>query len=857
MFLRFLAFIWLINLGQLLIAQCPPLLQEEVTALSPAAGDRLGYDVAVASGLAAVSASLYDLPSPDAGAVHLLGFDSLTGRWELQNGGDPLLAPGIDSGAGGAGLDVDTDGFRVVAGYRHHSVNGLWSGVACVWEPDGAGGWQALPLISGSTSTVLSESGSVAIEGDWLALGAAEHDVPNTASGAVWLFQRDTISGTFLESQILSSTLASIGDEFGTCVDLDGQRLAIGAPMEDGAETNQGYVYLYQWEETANQWLLEAKLSAPVAMAGERFGTALVLNGDRLLVGAPSGRVDGPTSLETGEAHLFERDPFTGIWSSVEEFRPADLAAGDAFGSSVALSDETLSIGAVGSDMGAADAGSVYSYLQGSAGDSWQPLIRNDGDEAGDFFGQSAAISGEFLFMGAPLSDQFSNNGGALKIQYAGETDCDGDGLIDGCQIEENPALDCDLDGVIDSCQIAADPTLDCNGNQQIDSCDVQAGEPDCNSNGIPDVCDTLLDPALDCDMDGAIDSCEIDQDPALDCDQSGSLDTCDLLAGATDCDGDEVIDSCEIAQDPTLDCDSTGALDSCELASGTALDCNLNGIPDPCDVDSGLDGDCDGDGELDSCAITQGAEDCDLNGIPDLCQPDCNGNGIADPCDLVSGLGLDCNGNGVPDACDFINGTSADCNDNDLLDDCEIAQGFAEDCDVNGVIDLCDLASGAEDCNANQLLDECEIADGFAGDCDTNGQIDSCEIAGGVEDCNSNGIPDFCDLTAGTSTDSNTNSIPDDCEETTFTRGECNGDDSITIADPVFLLGFLFSGGSDPECEDAADSNDDGAINIGDVVFILDYLFSSGAEPPAPFNACGIDPTADPLDCETFSVCP
>ncbi len=83
-----------------------------------------------------------------------------------------------------------------------------------------------------------------------------------------------------------------------------------------------------------------------------------------------------------------------------------------------------------------------------------------------------------------------------------------------------------------------------------------------------------------------------------------------------------------------------------------------------------------------------------------------------------------------------------------------------------------------------------------------------------------------------------------------TFIRGDSNGDGAIDIADPIGILGTLFQ--SQPTaCLDAMDANDDGAVNIADPVNLLDVLFgTAGAVPPAPFPACGDDPTADTLDC-------
>jgi len=80
------------------------------------------------------------------------------------------------------------------------------------------------------------------------------------------------------------------------------------------------------------------------------------------------------------------------------------------------------------------------------------------------------------------------------------------------------------------------------------------------------------------------------------------------------------------------------------------------------------------------------------------------------------------------------------------------------------------------------------------------------------------------------------------------FVRGDANYNQSVDIADAIFVLSFLFSGGAAPSCPDSADSNDDGAINIGDSVYVLSFLFSSGPTLPYPFPGLGIDPSEDSL---------
>ncbi|MEM7167605.1 MAG: PKD domain-containing protein [Planctomycetota bacterium] len=80
------------------------------------------------------------------------------------------------------------------------------------------------------------------------------------------------------------------------------------------------------------------------------------------------------------------------------------------------------------------------------------------------------------------------------------------------------------------------------------------------------------------------------------------------------------------------------------------------------------------------------------------------------------------------------------------------------------------------------------------------------------------------------------------------FVRGNANGSGNIDIADAVFVLTFLFAGGTPPPCPDAADPNDNGTVDIADAVNILTFLFAGTVTPRYPFPEPGLDPTDDNL---------
>ncbi len=90
------------------------------------------------------------------------------------------------------------------------------------------------------------------------------------------------------------------------------------------------------------------------------------------------------------------------------------------------------------------------------------------------------------------------------------------------------------------------------------------------------------------------------------------------------------------------------------------------------------------------------------------------------------------------------------------------------------------------------------------------------------------------------------------------FRRGDSNADGAINITDGIYTLNYLFLGGGEPPCMEAADANDDGGLNITDGIYLLNYLFLGGVAPPAPGpDACGPDPAGSPaLGCASYTKC-
>lgn len=88
------------------------------------------------------------------------------------------------------------------------------------------------------------------------------------------------------------------------------------------------------------------------------------------------------------------------------------------------------------------------------------------------------------------------------------------------------------------------------------------------------------------------------------------------------------------------------------------------------------------------------------------------------------------------------------------------------------------------------------------------------------------------------------------------FQRGDAGGDGDVDISDGLLLCLYLFQGGVEPICLDAADVDDDGRLVLADVIYLLNHLFRGGTAPPAPYPGCGADQTLDTLGCRSFLRC-
>jgi hypothetical protein len=154
-----------------------------------------------------------------------------------------------------------------------------------------------------------------------------------------------------------------------------------------------------------------AKLLADDGAADDFFGWSVSVSGDTAVVGASRDGDDGPFS---GSACVFTRNG--SVWTQQDKLTASDAALGDQFGDSVAVSVDTAVVGALGNDDHGADSGSAYVFTR--SGSSWteQAKVTATDGAADDYFGCSVALSGDTVVVGADWDDDNGEDSGSAYI---------------------------------------------------------------------------------------------------------------------------------------------------------------------------------------------------------------------------------------------------------------------------------------------------------------------------------------------------------------------------------------------------------------------------------------------------------
>ncbi len=322
-----------------------------------------------------------------------------------------------DSAAGDQfGSSVALDGNTAVVGAPFSGG----AGSAYVFVRNSAGVWSQQQKLTASDAAAGDFfGGSGAVSGDTAVVGA--HQAPGTLVGAAYVFVRS--AGIWTQQQKLTASDGAAGDEFGVSVAVSGDTAVVGAPLApfDSEFLSPGPGSAYVFVRSGGVWSQQQKLTASDATADDNFGFSVALSGDTAVVGAWAD--DTAAGADAGSAYVFVRS--SGVWSQQQKLTASDSAAGDQFGSSVALDGNTAVVGAPSDETAAGlFAGSAYVFVRsGSVWSQQQKLTASDA-AASDDFGISVSLSGDTAVVGAPFDTTAAGSaaGSAYVFVRSGST---------------------------------------------------------------------------------------------------------------------------------------------------------------------------------------------------------------------------------------------------------------------------------------------------------------------------------------------------------------------------------------------------------------------------------------------------
>lgn len=251
-----------------------------------------------------------------------------------------MLTPPISSSAQYYGYSVAISGQTIVVGAY---LDKGQDGAAYVYERP-ITGWATTS--TAAELTVLEPTNfadrlgySVDISGDTIILGAPRHGDNSSYWGTVFVYEKttDTWQDSTESAQLKARSDGTPIEGFSENIAISNNTIVVGASVDDFKKTDSGSIYIFE-KPLTGQWqdaFEDVQLSSPQPSISAKFGSSVAISSDTIVVGALE--MDNPKAV-SGATYIFQRDKL-GNWSNNSQYKttPSSIEAGDQFGKSVAV----------------------------------------------------------------------------------------------------------------------------------------------------------------------------------------------------------------------------------------------------------------------------------------------------------------------------------------------------------------------------------------------------------------------------------------------------------------------------------------------------------------------------------------
>lgn len=386
-------------------AQLPNTLRYSIFAPEtvPQEFEKQGSSVALDADIAVVGVPFFDSgegTTPDSGAVKI---------YRVSTGKLLHLVENPDYSAFAYfGQSVAVSGSMVAVGSGATVGGAVYAGRVDIYDLAGPTPTVPIRSIDNPSPHERDHFGhSLALHGDRLVVGAWLDDGAATDAGVAYVFDLGAITPQAPE-HVLPNPSPAEGDCFGVAVAVEGDRVVVSAYQDDAAATNSGRAYVFDLAgpDPATPSMV---LSRPGAAMNDGFGNSLSISGDKVAVGIETADAGAANS---GSALVFDLSSPTPDVPLATLLNPAPAIA-CYFGSSVSISGDTVVVGAYRDGTIAGNGGACHVYnLAGPAPESPTHTLRKAASASGDFFGTSVAVSGSKVLAGASHDDMGDDEAG-------------------------------------------------------------------------------------------------------------------------------------------------------------------------------------------------------------------------------------------------------------------------------------------------------------------------------------------------------------------------------------------------------------------------------------------------------------